>query len=154
MCIMDFQNILDTFNLGLKVKEFSQSTKSAQDVANTLGCSLPQIAKSIVFKTQESPVLVVTSGSNKVDTFKVEQHIGTKIEKATPDYVFSETGFIVGGVAPVGHKKLFPILIDQDLMQYAEVWAAAGSSNAVFKLTPSQLVLITKGVVADVKLSS
>ena len=111
-----------------------------------------QIAKSLVFRAQTSgrPVLVIASGANRVNEWRVGVLLKEVLEKAGAALVREATGFAIGGVPPVGHPEPLPTYIDQDLMQYADIWAAAGTPNAVFRLTPADLVRITGGVVVKV----
>jgi prolyl-tRNA editing enzyme YbaK/EbsC (Cys-tRNA(Pro) deacylase) len=106
-----------------------------------------------VFKAKRSqrPVLVIASGSNRVDERKIEALIDEPLGKANADFVRSSTGFAIGGVPPVGHDKEMPVFIDTDLLQYNEVWAAAGTPNAVFRLDPQDLQPMTGGVLVDIK---
>ena len=144
---------LAALGLTSEVKEFDASTRTAADAAQAIGCTQAQIAKSLVFRAQESgrAVLVIASGSNRVDEKKVAALLGEEIGKADADFVRNETGFAIGGVAPVGHTGPVTVLIDADLQQFAEIWAAAGAPNAVFRLTPADLARVTGGQVAEVK---
>lgn len=130
------------------------STRSALEAAQAIGCDVAQIAKSIIFKAGQSgkAVLVVASGTNRVDEKKVRSLIGEPVKKADADFVRQETGFAIGGVPPLGHAHAPIILIDEDLQKFEEIWAAAGTPFAVFKLTPDQLLKMTGGQTADVKL--
>ncbi len=144
---------LQAAGLHAEIKEFDASTRTSADAAEAIGCTQAQIAKSLVFKAKDSgkAVLVIASGTNRVDEKKLGALIGEKIGKADADFVRTETGFAIGGVAPVGHTGRVMLLIDRDLQQFSEVWAAAGAPNAVFRLTPAELVSVTGGLVADVK---
>jgi prolyl-tRNA editing enzyme YbaK/EbsC (Cys-tRNA(Pro) deacylase) len=125
---------------------FSKSTRTAQEAAESLGCSVAQIAKSLIFIDDTNlPVLVVASGSNRVD----EKRFG--LQKADADYVKDKTGFVIGGVPPWGHKSKIRTIIDEDLANYEEIWASAGKTNSVFKLTFEELVKETGGEVLAVK---
>lgn len=148
------QDALNQFGVSLQVVEFDASTRTAQDAANAIGCTVGQIVKSLIFKGRQSgkPLLVLASGSNRVDEKKIAAIVGEKIEKADADFVRQHTGYVIGGVPPVGHASLMETLIDQDLLQYAEIWAAAGTPNAVFKLTTVDLQRIVVGAwVGEVK---
>jgi prolyl-tRNA editing enzyme YbaK/EbsC (Cys-tRNA(Pro) deacylase) len=137
----------DTF----RVLEFEQSTHSSAEAATAIGCGVAQIAKSMLFKAADgTPVLVVASGTNRVDEKKVAVLLGQKISRADPGFVLERTGFAVGGVPPVGHVTPPVTFLDRDLLMYPEIWAAAGSPNAVFALTPADLVLLTGADFADV----
>lgn len=137
---------------GFKVLEFEQSTHTSADAAEAIGCTVAQIAKSIIFKAAESgrPVLVVASGPNRVDDKKLRALIGEKVKSADADFVLASTGFAVGGVPPVGHLVQPIVFLDQDLAQFKEIWAAAGTGNAVFKLTWDDLKALTGGTPADI----
>ena len=133
------------------VLEFDESTRTAEDAAAAIGCTVPRIAKSILFKgAGDVPVLVIASGTNRVDEKKVKAATGFKIKRADADWVRDKTGFAIGGVGPVGHLTAPTILIDSDLMQFETVWASAGTPNAVFELKPGDLETLTGGRVADV----
>jgi prolyl-tRNA editing enzyme YbaK/EbsC (Cys-tRNA(Pro) deacylase) len=139
-----------------KVVEFEQSTKTSADAAAAVGCTVAQIAKSVMLKTvkDRKPVLVIASGVNRVDEKKVSAVLGEKVKSADADFVLANAGFAPGGVPPVGHKVPPAIVLDQDLKNYDAIWAAAGTSNAVFQLTWNDLTEITGGVPADIKRKS
>jgi prolyl-tRNA editing enzyme YbaK/EbsC (Cys-tRNA(Pro) deacylase) len=147
------QEALRLLGLGHEVVNLGQSARTAADAARAVGCEVDQIAKSLVFKLRESrrALLVVTSGGNRVDEAKVGALLGETLERADADFVRTETGFAIGGVAPVGHAKPIVTLIDEHLMAFDEIWAAAGHPNTVFKLTPADLVSMTGGRVVAVK---
>jgi len=146
------QDALAALGMLLEVVELPASTRSAADAAQAIGCTLGQIVKSLVFRALDSdrPVLVETSGSNRVDEGKLSVLTGERIGKADADFVRRRTGFVIGGVPPVGHIEKLLTFIDQDLLQYAEIWAAAGTPNAVFRLTPEELAHMTGGQVVRV----
>ena len=100
-------------------------------------------------KPSGRPVLVIASGANRVNEKKIAAELGEKLGKADADYVRAQTGFAIGGVPPVGHATEPATFIDRDLLQFAEIWAAAGTANAVFRLAPADLVEITGGKVVD-----
>ena len=135
-----------------QVLEFDATTRTAADAAAAIGCTVAQIAKSLIFRGAASnrPVLVVASGVNRVDETKVAEAIGEGIARADADFVREATGFAIGGVPPVGHENPGIVVIDKSLTAFAEIWAAAGTPNAVFRLTPSDLVALTGGRVAAV----
>jgi prolyl-tRNA editing enzyme YbaK/EbsC (Cys-tRNA(Pro) deacylase) len=149
------QTALDEFGLDLQVVELSDSTRTAQEAADTIGCTVAQIAKTLVFKdncpSSPQPVLFIVSGTNRVNERAVRERISEKIQKADADFVLEHTGFAIGGVPPIGHKKPITTYIDQDLMPYKEIWAAAGTPHAVFKLTPQIMVEITNGKIINIK---
>ncbi|MCG8594088.1 MAG: YbaK/EbsC family protein [Kiloniellales bacterium] len=135
------------------VTRFPESTRTSAEAAAAIGCTVGQIAKSLVFRAVESdrPVLVVASGDNRVDTGKVAALLGEKIKRADPDFVRARTGFAIGGVSPVAHKEPPLVLIDRDLLAHDRIWAAAGAPNAVFPLAPQDLQALTGGQVADIR---
>jgi prolyl-tRNA editing enzyme YbaK/EbsC (Cys-tRNA(Pro) deacylase) len=147
------QSVLNEFGFELNVIELSDSTRTAQEAANTIGCTISQIAKSLIFqgKTSKNPVLIIASGTNRINEKAIKEYIGEKLGKADADFVLEHTGFAIGGIPPIGHKNPITTFIDEDLMQYEEIWAAAGTPNAVFKLTPKILAEITKGNIICVK---
>ncbi len=147
------QDVLTALGFSYQVVELSDTTRSAQEAAQAIGCQVAQIAKSLVFKTKHTnmPVLVVASGINRVNEKQLEEYISEPIEKANAKFVREKTGFAIGGVPPVGHKEQLKAFIDADLLQYEEIWAAAGHPHAVFKLTPEDLKIMTKGQVVSIK---
>jgi prolyl-tRNA editing enzyme YbaK/EbsC (Cys-tRNA(Pro) deacylase) len=146
------QDALSQFGITLAVKEFPSSTRTAQEAADSIGCTVGQIAKSLVFmgKTSGKPILIIASGSNRVDTKKIETLVGEKISKPDANYVREQTGFAIGGIPPLGHTNTLLTYVDEDLQRFDEIWAAAGTPNAVFMLTPSELMTITSGQVVSV----
>jgi prolyl-tRNA editing enzyme YbaK/EbsC (Cys-tRNA(Pro) deacylase) len=136
---------------GYCVVEFEESTGTSGEAAAAIGCGVAHIAKSLVFRASSGrPVLIVASGANRVDERKVARLIGEKIERADAGFVRDATGYAIGGVAPVGHRLSPRVLLDADLEPLAEIWAAAGTPNAVFRLTPAQLRSLTGGLFVDV----
>ena len=125
--------------------------KTSAEAAADLGCSVAEIAKSIIFRRAKDdvPVLVIASGTNRVDEAKVSAHVGA-LAKADAKFVREKTGYAIGGVCPIGHAVAPVMLLDQDLFLYDSVWAAAGHPHAVFSLTPQQLQAMTGAEVADV----
>lgn len=130
---------------------FPDGTRTAQDAANAVGCTVAQIAKSIVLRTGDQPVLVIASGVNRVDTAKVAALLSQPVKSADGRWVRDVTGFAIGGVSPLAHQDGVRIFIDADLMALDPVYAAAGSPRHVFKTTPAELVRMTGGETADVK---
>lgn len=136
---------------GFEVMEFNASTRTAADAAAAIGCTVAQIAKSLVFKAQSgAPVLVIASGPNKVSEMKVAALVGEPIGRADATFVREQTGFSIGGIPPVGHLAQLQTFVDADLLQFDTIWAAAGTPNAVFALAPGDLVRLTGGTVADI----
>ena len=145
------QALLD-LGLELQVVELPGSTRTSQEAAQALGCQVGQIAKTIVFQTLPShrPILVIASGPNRVNEKLIAQLVGEEIGKADADFVRDHTGFVIGGVPPLGHSEQIETFIDLDLMQYHEIWAAAGTPHAVFRLSPRDFPRITSGKVIKV----
>lgn len=146
------QQALNTIGMQLEVVELPASTRTSQEAAQAVGCQVGQIAKSIIFKavTSNQPLLVIASGPNRVNEHIIESLIGEPVGKADADFVRQRTGFVIGGVPPVGHVERLKTFIDQDLFLYAEIWAAAGTPHAVFHLTPDDLLKMTAGLVIKV----
>ncbi|HKO08588.1 MAG TPA: YbaK/EbsC family protein [Alphaproteobacteria bacterium] len=146
------QQALRALGLANQVIERAQSTRSAAEAAAAVGCAVGQIAKSIVFRAKGSgrAILVVASGPNRVNEQAIEALIGEKLGKADAEYVRDRTGYVIGGVPPLGHASRLETFIDQDLTRFPEIWAAAGTPNAVFKLTPAELLRMTGGRVVSI----
>ncbi len=144
---------LSELGLRTEIKEFAASTRTSADAAAAIGCSVAQIAKSLVFRAKPSgrAVLVMASGANRVDEKKLAAALGETIGKADAEFVRAETGFAIGGVSPVGHGIRLTTFIDADLMALGEIWAAAGSPNTVFRLTPQELQRVTRGQILALK---
>ena len=147
------QEALQDLGLELKVVELPESTRTAADAAHAIGCEVGKIAKSLIFKTEEGdhPILVIASGENRVDLNRVGEITGGELVMANASFVREATGFVIGGVPPVGHENPVDTYIDEDLFTYDEIWAAAGNPRAVFQLTPDDLLRATQGRVNRVK---
>jgi len=149
------QKVLDAARqrgLEIEVRQFAESTRTAQEAAQAIGASLGQIVKSLVFLADGKPVLVLASGPNRVDTAKVAQQAGaSQVRRASADEVRDATGFAIGGVPPFGHTRRLPVFLDRDLLQFEAVWAAAGTANTVFAIEPRRLAEASGAAVADVK---
>lgn len=147
------QQALDGFGMRLQVVELPASTRTAVEAARAIGCGVEQIVKSLVFKGSRSgkPILILASGANRVDEKAAGEIIGEPLGKADANFVRQRTGFAIGGVPPLGHSERLQTFIDEDLLLYDEVWAAAGTPNAVFRLTPADLLLATQGRVISIK---
>ena len=130
----------------------SEATHTAQAAADALGCTVGEIAKSIIFRTGERAVLVITSGKNRVDEKKVAALIGMTLSKADADFVRAQTGFVIGGVAPLAHTVAPVVLMDRDLLAFAQVWPAAGHPNTMFQIAPAKLAEIVQAEIADIAL--
>ena len=141
------QDALRGMGFGYEVIEFAQTTRTAAEAAAAVGCTVGQIAKSLVFKTRHGgrPLLVIASGANRVNEKAMRDLIGEPIERPDADFVRQHTGFAIGGVPPLGHAAPLTIYIDEDLLQYDIIWAAAGTPNAVFRLAPADLLPMTGG---------
>jgi len=149
------QDALRRLGFAYEVKESAHPTRSAQDAAQVVGCEVGQICKSLVFRGARTAraLLVITSGANRVDEARLSELMGEPVAKADAAFVREKTGFAIGGVAPVGHAQDLDTFIDEDLLRYDEIWAAAGTPNALFRLLPADLVRMTGGRVAAVKSS-
>jgi prolyl-tRNA editing enzyme YbaK/EbsC (Cys-tRNA(Pro) deacylase) len=146
------QQLLAEMGHATEVLEFAETTKTSADAAQQIGCSVAQIAKSLIFRAKQSsrPVLVIASGVNRVDEKALEALLGEKIGKADADFVRDKTGYAIGGVAPIGHASPPVTFIDEDLLKLETIWAAAGTPFAVFRLTPADLQRLTGGRVARI----
>jgi prolyl-tRNA editing enzyme YbaK/EbsC (Cys-tRNA(Pro) deacylase) len=147
------QELLKQHHLNIKVVEFKETTRTSQEAASAIGCEVGQIAKSLIFKGKKSgkPICIIASGKNRVDEKKIVAYVGEEIEKPDADFVLKHTSFAIGGIPPLGyHLEILP-LIDEDLLHYSEVWAAAGTPFAVFCISPEDLLKITRGRVIDLK---
>jgi prolyl-tRNA editing enzyme YbaK/EbsC (Cys-tRNA(Pro) deacylase) len=146
------QDALAQKGLSLNVVELPSSTRTAIEAAATIGCEVAQIVKSLVFRTQvtNKPILILASGVNRVNEKAIEKEMDEKISKADADFTREVTGFVIGGVPPVGHKQAIETFIDEDLLKFDDLWAAAGTPNAVFNLRSSDLVSLTSGKVVSI----
>ncbi len=147
------QDALHAQGFDLTVIEFAESTRTAQEAAERVGCTLGQIVKSLIFRGQETgkPILVLTSGSNRVDEKRLAEYTGEPVGRADADFVREATGYAIGGVPPLGHTRPMETWLDEDLLQYPVIWAAAGTPRAVFQLTPAQLQSMTGGKLVPIK---
>lgn len=138
---------------GITIQKLPVSTHTAVDAAAALGVSLGQIAKSLIFYdvATNKPILIVASGNNRVDKGKVGEYLGFKIKTASPDYCLQVTGYSVGGVPPFGHKQTIRTLIDEDLLKYSTIWAAAGTPDSLFPISPKKLIELSKAETLDLK---
>ncbi len=146
------QDTLRRLGYANRVVEFGQTTRSAREAAEAIGCRVEQIAKSLVFRTRDGqrPVLVVASGRNRVDEALLAGYVGEAIERPDAEYVRARTGYAIGGVPPIAHAETIETYIDRDLLALDAIWAAAGTPHAVFCLTPDDLVAMTGGRVVAV----
>lgn len=146
------QDALTRLGYPYQVQEVKDTTHTAEDAASALQCTVGQIVKSLIFQGAESrtPYLLLVSGANRVDVTKVKILVGEPVKRADPDWVKSFTGFAIGGIPPIGHNTAIRTVIDERLLQHAEVWAAAGHPRAVFPCNPEDLSRMTKADVADI----
>jgi prolyl-tRNA editing enzyme YbaK/EbsC (Cys-tRNA(Pro) deacylase) len=136
--------VLRAAGVDAEIREFPEGTRTAQKAAAAVGCEVGQICKSLVFRVGDEPLLVVASGANRVD----EARFGAS--KADAAFVREQTGFAIGGVPPVGHARDIETVVDEDLLAYDVVWAAAGTPRAVFAIAPERLVAVSGARVARV----
>jgi prolyl-tRNA editing enzyme YbaK/EbsC (Cys-tRNA(Pro) deacylase) len=147
------QDQIQSLGYDYTVIEHAESTRTAQEAADRAGCELGQIVKSLIFKGKESgkPILVLTSGANRVDEKRISAYAREPIGRADADFVRAVTGFAIGGIPPVGHLQTMETYIDEDFLHYQTIWAAAGTPNAIFELKTADLQKMTNGTVARVK---
>jgi prolyl-tRNA editing enzyme YbaK/EbsC (Cys-tRNA(Pro) deacylase) len=134
-----------------EVLELAESTRTAAEAAAACGVHVGQIIKSLVFLADGEPILVLASGTNQVDEERLGRLAGKPVRRADANAVRVATGFAIGGVPPVGHARALPVFIDRDLLDYAELIAAAGTPRAVFRLTPDELCRLTGGAIEHLK---
>ena len=144
------QDYLLQFGLKVDILEYSESTKTAQEAADAIGCEIGQIVKSLVFNSNDKGLLFLVSGKNKLNVDKVARELKIEIKKADADFVKKISGFSIGGIPPVAHETKMETYIDQDLLAYADVWAAAGMPFSVFRLESRMLQPLTNGQVIAV----
>jgi Cys-tRNA(Pro) deacylase len=140
--------------LDIVIITHEQSTRTAQEAADAVGCDVGQIVKSLCFTVSEAPVMVLVSGANQLDEKKMAAYFEVgrkKVQRAAVETVKLSTGYTIGGVAPFGHAVTMPILIDEDLLQFEQVWAAAGTPFSVFAISPAQLVKAINGIPLNIK---
>lgn len=146
------QQALEALGMACEVVEFPETTRSAKEAARAIGCRVEQIAKSLVFRTRQTqiPILVVAGGANRVNVKKLAELVAEPVEMADADFIREKTGFVIGGVPPIGHRQPLQTFIDEDLFKCTEIWAAAGTPYAVFKLSPHELKNMTAGRVVSI----
>ena len=147
------QVALRTLGFPHEVIELSQTTRSAAEAAQAIGCKVEEIAKSLIFKGKRTnkAILVIASGPNRVNEKKIGEFLSEPVKMADADFVRQRTGFTIGGVPPIAHRERLETIIDEDLLQFEEIWAAAGTPNAVFRLSPADLTKMTDGRITSVK---
>ena len=149
--IQRFTQAAEQSGFSVVAEQFPEGTRTAKDAAAAVGCELGQIVKSLVFVHKENPYLVLASGKNRVDESLVAKVMGIEsLSIATPEQVRKATGFAIGGTPPFGHPTPIPTTLDKDLLEYETVWAAAGTPDTCFPISPQNLEKITSAVVADV----
>jgi prolyl-tRNA editing enzyme YbaK/EbsC (Cys-tRNA(Pro) deacylase) len=146
------QDALTAAGFPYEVVESPVSARTAAEAAKLVGCEIGQIAKSLVFKTQKTgrAILVIASGANQVNEFRIGMYLKEAVVKAPAALVREATGYAIGGVAPLAHATALETFIDEDLTKHAEIWAAAGTPNALFKLAPADLAKMSGGRVVKV----
>lgn len=140
--------------LDIGIVTFEQSTRTADDAAAAIGCEVGQIVKSLVFMVSGMPVIALVSGANQLDTRKLAALYGVgrkQVGRADADAVREATGYAIGGVPPFGHARQQAVWVDRSLTQYDVIWAAAGTPNTVFAITPDDLIRVSGGQVTDLK---
>jgi Cys-tRNA(Pro) deacylase len=147
------QDLLNSLGYDYTVIEHAESTRTAQEAAERAGCELGQIVKSLIFKGRETnkPILVLTSGANRVDEKRLSRYAGEAVSRADADFVRAVTGFAIGGVPPIGHAQKMETYLDEDFLQFQTVWAAAGTPNAIFELKTEDLQKMTGGRIVRIK---
>ena len=146
---LKIQNLLNSLGYTYTVIEHVESTRTAQEAADRAGCELGQIVKSLIFRGK--PILVLTSGANRVDEKRISGYAGESIGRADADFVRAVTGYAIGGVPPIGHTEKMETYLDEDFLPYQTIWAAAGTPNAIFELKTEDLQIMTNGKIAQVK---
>ena len=148
------QRVIDAARLQgaeLQIRRFPEGTRTAEDAARAIGCDVAAIAKSIVLTSDDGAILVLTSGSNRVDYERVAAAAGTSgVRRADADQARAATGYPIGGTAPWGHPQPLPVLCDTDLLTYDTVWAAGGTPDTVFPIAPADLLRISGATPAEV----
>jgi len=144
------QDALTAAGFDCRVVELEASTRTSAEAAAAVGTTVSRIAKSLIFRAGDKPVLAIASGENRVDEKKLAALVGARVERPDAEFVRNRTGFAIGGVPPLGHPTRIKTYIDRDLLALGEIWAAAGTPNAVFKLRAEELAPMTGGEVADI----
>ena len=147
------QDELARLGVTAAVLRLDRSTRSAAEAAAAVGCDIGQIAKSLVFRGRRNgrPILVITSGANRVDETSLANLVGESVEQADADFVRQATGFAIGGVPPLGHPSPMTTFFDEDLLRYSKIWAAAGTPQALFEIDPVELLHLCHATAVRVK---
>ena len=136
--------------LDIEVQRYPDGTRTAADAAAAVGCKIDQIVKSLVFMADVRPILILCSGARRVDEEKLAEYIGTEIRIAGASEVRAAIGYAIGGTPPLGHTVPLKTVVDPHLMEFEEIWAAAGTPDSVFPIKPKELVKATSGAVVAV----
>ena len=136
--------------LDVEVQRYPDGTRTAADAAAAVGCKIDQIVKSLVFMADVRPILILCLGARRVDEEKLAEYIGTEIRIAGASEVRAATGYAIGGTPPLGHTVPLKTVVDPHLMEFEEIWAAAGTPDSVFPIEPKELVKATSGAVVSV----
>jgi Cys-tRNA(Pro) deacylase len=142
----------EAMGLTIEPVTFPEGTKTARDAADAIGCEVAQIVKSLIFDVDGELVVALVSGANQLDEAKLAGAAGgAKAGRVDADRVRAATGFPIGGVPPFGHSSELRVFVDPDLLAHGEVWAAAGTGQTVFAITPEDLVQACRGSVCDLR---
>jgi prolyl-tRNA editing enzyme YbaK/EbsC (Cys-tRNA(Pro) deacylase) len=147
------QQALDALEVKCTVVELPDSTRTAKEAAQAVGCEVGQIVKSIVMMSSitHRPVMIIASGSNRINENRIGEMLIEPVVKADADFVRTHTGYAIGGVPPVGLAGEIITFIDEDLLKFTSVWAAAGTPHAVFEFDPRELLRMTGGKIISIK---
>jgi prolyl-tRNA editing enzyme YbaK/EbsC (Cys-tRNA(Pro) deacylase) len=138
--------------LSPEIRRFPEGTRTAEAAARAVGCDVGQIVKTLVFVADGTPFLAFTSGANRADTERLAQILGAQeVRRATADEARGATGFAIGGTPPIGHPTRLRILMDEDLLAHEVVWAAAGTPDSVFPISPGELRVVSEAQVEPFK---
>lgn len=144
---------LEALSLDCEVLTLPDSTRTAEEAAEAVGCAVGEIAKSLVFRAGDRAVVAVMSGDDRLDTARLSAAVGAEVGRADAGFVRAATGFAIGGVPPLGHAGPVALFMDRGLFRFAWVWAAAGSPFSVFAIEPERLRDASGATVADLKVA-
>ena len=133
----------------IEIRRFPAGTRTAAEAADAIGCDVDEIVKSLVFSAGGTPLIALVSGGKQLDPERLAAFAGGEVGKADAALVREATGYSIGGVPPFGHATKLPVYVDRDLLRFETVWAAAGTPDSVFAITPELLVRLSGGTVAD-----
>ena len=156
LTVKKVSDALEQAGTPFRMVEFTESTRTAQEAADRVGCELGQIVKSLIFKGRQTgnPILVLTSGVNRVNEGLIGSYAGEQIERADAQFVRQKTGYAIGGVPPIAHLQKMDTYMDEDLFCYQVIWAAGGTPYAIFEIKPGDLQVISRAIIKGVKLES